>query len=311
MQVTQSFLPFPVQDDAHALNLEQFRQWLAEWGVSANTARAYMSRLCNFETYMKGFLAMNPAASIEECIFSYIVDCRKNAKASESQRGFCVALKSYCRFRRIPFPQVHIQVEDKPPHLLAPADQQRLLEMLNEHCTDKERGLVSLLLLGGLRTGEVVRANLQDVRFERGLLQLSIRNDRGLIDRILPLSTSARHMLSAWIIERRALTTQDDALFISAAGERVHPNTVRWFVSRVGDMAGITLTPQILRNTFIANLASKLNDWETVASLAGLQGTERVARFVQSTQSVEKSMAMELAAMNAGGTGPLDNQFPF
>jgi integrase/recombinase XerC/integrase/recombinase XerD len=278
------------------LMLDQFEQWLMSCSVATNTRRAYLSRLHTFELYVRAFRSQSPAASIEECSLSYVVECRKGLSASESLRGFCVALKSFCRFRNLPVPQIRIEVEKKPIKRLLPAHQQKLLQVLNENCSDRERAMLAMILLVGLRTGEIIRANVGDLHFERNALLMSVRNERNLIDRILPLSKLARQMVSAWMIQRRNMKTDEPSLFITNGGGRPHPNTVRWSVGKVGNMMGVVLTPQVLRNTFIANLSCNVNDFDTVASLCGLQTTARVAQFVQSKNVVEGFASVELAA---------------
>jgi site-specific recombinase XerD len=277
---SHSIYPIPESSD-NSLMLDQFQAWLNACHVAPNTARAYLSRLQTFEVYVRKVRKENPSASIDECSVRYIAECRQNSSASESLRAFSVALKSYCKFRHMPHPQIHIDIEAKPVRLLSPAQQQRLVEILNDNCSDRERAMVALMLLLGLRTGEIIRANLNDLRFERGALLMSIRNDHGLVDRILPVSPLARRTLASWIAQRRNIHSADDALFVTGSGERLHPNTVRWCVNKVGNMLGIVLAPRTLRNTFIGNLANKFQDLGAVASLAGLQTKVRVAQFVQ------------------------------
>jgi site-specific recombinase XerD len=271
--------------------------------MTGNTLRAYVSRLQNFEAYIQSISRQNPSMSMEACVISYVIACQKNDQAPQSVRGFCVAWKSYCRFANLPYPQVKISAQESPVQALAPAHQRRILQVLNESFTERDRALVSLIMLAGLRTGEIVHANFHDLRFHNDDLSLTVRDEQGTVRRILPISRLARHMILAWILRRREIKAADDALFVSNAGCRLHPNSIRWCVANVGRHVGIELSPQILRNTFIANLAANLSDSETVAALSGLQSTSRLARFMHPSPIGDASVAVQLASNNICG-GP-------
>lgn len=285
----------PAQVTLDALSINDFEQWLDASGIAGSSKRAYVSRMRNFAAFLSATDSDCQFESFEACVFSYIMQLRKAERTNSSVRGFLVALKSYCRFKELPEPQLKVSSAPNPVKVLPGRQQQQLLELLDEHASNRDRALVALVLLSGLRTGECVRINLTDLSYQAGVLQLIVRNEQGLIDRSIPLSSVAKRFVGAWIIERRAMEPKCDALFVSAHGARLHPNSVRWLVRHFGELLGVDLSPQVLRSSFIANLVGKVDDFELIGSLVGIRSSSRIANFLCKRHTVDKLAAVELA----------------
>src|SRR5262249_44587830 len=102
-------------------------------------------------------------------------------------------------------------------------------------------------------------------------------------------SPAASQLTAPWIIERRKMVNlPTSALFVSATGERIHPNTVRWVAGRIGQWLGMELTPQMLRSTFVSNIAGKV-DMETLEALSGIHSVSRMSQFLPPRLSADGS----------------------
>jgi site-specific recombinase XerD len=270
-----------LQPKAHhspTLRIDEFAAWLRSNGVSANTTRAYLSRLRNFRSFQSS-LAPEIAGCLNESVRCYMEHLQARNITPASRRGFCVALTSYCKFAQEKCPTIHVKSIALPVKVLSAAQQQQVLGGLVSHCSLRDRAMLGAMLVMGLRTGECVRADVNDIIVDGENLALSVRKEDGGIDRVVPITAAARQLLSGWVlVRRRMVNLQTDALFISLNGDRIHANTVRWSVTRLATLLHLDLNPQILRNTFVARIAGEV-DIETMTALAGISSVSRISQY--------------------------------
>jgi site-specific recombinase XerD len=278
------------------IRLPEFAQWLATTGASNNTIRNYLSRVKQFQEFITSHA--DAAATLEDYAQRYLADLRQRDLAPSSMRCFCVALTSYCKFSRLKTPSLAVSAPDQEIRVLDPAQQQRLIEVMSKRCSNRDRAVLACMLFLGLRTGECVRADVKDIFLDNDKLFLTVRNESGTTDRIVPIFMIARQMLAPWVTARRNMSrSTTDALFISNTGDRIHANTVRCFVARIGDEAGLELSPQVLRNTFVANVIGKVTDGELARSLCGIRSNSRISRFTK----MSTALASETSVLNPSG----------
>jgi len=118
----------------------------------------------------------------------------------------------------------------------------------------RDRAILELLYGSGLRIGEAVRADLQDLDLrERVLL---VRNGKGRKDRVVPVTGRAVAALELYLRESRPALAKsvDPALFLSTQGARLQIPGMRAQVERHGRAIGATLTPHALRHTCATHL---------------------------------------------------------
>jgi integrase/recombinase XerD len=104
----------------------------------------------------------------------------------------------------------------------------------------RDRALVETLYSTGMRRLEVVRLDLPDVDFLRGIVR--VREGKGKKDRVVPIGESACAWISRYVDELRpllALRPDEWALFVNAEGERFHPDGLGALVREILDRSGV------------------------------------------------------------------------
>lgn len=86
--------------------------------------------------------------------------------------------------------------------------------------------IVELLYASGIRVGELVRADVDDLDLDRRLISVIGKGDK---QRVVPYGEPAARAITDWLAVRPRLATPDSgpALFLGRRGRRIDPRTVR------------------------------------------------------------------------------------
>lgn len=165
--------------------------------------------------------------------------------------------------------------------------------------------LLELLYGSGLRATELVSLPLNSVPRDAPLLTLT---GKGGKQRMVPVSTRARHALSAWLAKRVVPATNDKAarfLFPSRTG---HISRVRLFqlLRALAGRAGIApeaISPHVLRHAFATHLLEGGADLRVLQTLLGHAdiSTTQIYTHVDSARLVELVNQRHPLARGAGG----------
>lgn len=132
----------------------------------------------------------------------------------------------------------------------------------------RDATMLLLLLHTGLRLGELVALQLDDLQVSERKGHLVVRAGKGLKQRVVPLNQPARQALNSWLEVRPAAATR--ALFIGQRGEAAAPAAVQRAVARLARAARLdSVTPHMLRHTFAKTLLDEGVSLEKVAALLG------------------------------------------
>lgn len=124
--------------------------------------------------------------------------------------------------------------------------------------------LFGLLAVSGMRVGEAVGLDRDDVDFETGVI--TIRHAKFDRPRLVPLHATATAALRAYAAERERLcpTPRSTAFFVSGGGTRVNRSAVAMVLRRITTAMGLRSetvrpTPHQLRHSFAVRT---LVDWQ-------------------------------------------------
>lgn len=139
----------------------------------------------------------------------------------------------------------------------------------------RDRALLELLYASGLRAGEVVGLNLDDVDLETG--ELRVRKGKGNRERVALLGRAAIDALNAYLQQGRkqlavkALRGTSQALLLNKYGDRLSDRGVRRTFDKYVAAAGarLKITPHVLRHTFATHLLENGADLRSVQELLG------------------------------------------
>jgi tyrosine recombinase XerC len=139
----------------------------------------------------------------------------------------------------------------------------------------RDRALLEMLYASGIRAGEVVGLNMEDVDLETG--ELRVRKGKGNRERIALLGHAATEALQEYLQQGRrqlaakAVRGTSHALLLNKYGERLSDRGVRRtfdkYVAATG--ARLKITPHILRHTFATHLLENGADLRSVQELLG------------------------------------------
>lgn len=279
--------------------LENYQRWLEGQPLSSHTRRAYLIQVRHY----LDFLASHPAPygdplKDENARDFAVSDFKSYLKKDKQRRPATInlslaALDNFYRFLGISAP--HCPREEMPqaaPRSLEPAEQKHFLRMVKSKAGVRDHAIVLLLLYTGLRLGECVALNYNDVSLAARQPQLTVRAGKGNRYRQVPLNGQVREALVEWDNYRRqkfgevastptsvpSLPTET-AFFLSRQGHRLTPRSVDLRLRKLAAQAGLSLSAHTLRHTCLTNLVRGGHDLVLVAEIAGHQRLETTRRY--------------------------------
>lgn len=180
--------------------------------------------------------------------------------------------------RRLDLPQ-------NAPKALGAKDQTRWLRTCERWLDPRDRALGYLPFYAGLRIGETVALDLDDIHLSARKGTVIVRAGKGGRYREVPAHPVLRENLAIWINDERPgwpCATTQSALFLNRRGGRITVKSADDILGEIADTACIAdFTTHVLRHTFGTNLVRAGTDLVLVAELMGhgrLESTRRYTR---------------------------------
>ena len=173
------------------------------------------------------------------------------------------------------------------PKAIPPESMERLVSILLNRQTEtalerlRDLAVVALLGFAGLRRGEVLTLEVEDIDVRTGdILVRRGKGKHGGRDRYAHLTTQGRDIVQAYAEERKRLRRSHPEFITSLAGDRpIGEVTIRRIFRRIDSWMHGHLTPHMLRHTF-ATLLDKYGVSSHVRMLAlGHQNLEVLQRY--------------------------------
>jgi integrase/recombinase XerC len=160
------------------------------------------------------------------------------------------------------------------PHVLRTAEAAAVMELDADDLSPiavRDRLVVELLYASGLRVGELVGLDIDDIDRHRRVVRVL---GKGSKERSVPFGKAAERALDAWLRSARpqlAAERSGAALLLGARGGRIDPRTVRSVVhARVGAVPNAAqIGPHGLRHTAATHLLEGGADLRTVQEMLG------------------------------------------
>jgi integrase/recombinase XerC len=256
--------------------------------LSANTLRAYASDL----THFAGFAGRRTRVRDvdREVVRSYarvLID-EKHLKATTVKRRIAT-LKVFFRWLEregvLPLSVFHrldltIRLPARLPRALEPDEMRRLLRAAAPRPRVLESGprpyddlllhfIVVTLFTTGLRVGELVGIQLDQVSANEGAIQVRGKGNRER--RVYLPGRRALSLFERFVAARRRRAAGSDRLFVTAHGAPLTTQHVRTCLRRLGERAGLArrVTPHMLRHTAATQLLEAGVDTRFVQRLLG------------------------------------------
>jgi site-specific recombinase XerC len=170
---------------------------------------------------------------------------------------------------------------------LTPQEKTDLLQVLQTWGSVKDRAVILLFLYTGIRLGECAALNVGDVVVTAHTGKVIVPNKKISGCRNIPLDEPARKAMLAWLVERsrRFATTSNQALIVNPKGQRISTAGLDLIVRKLGIRSHCVLSAQVLRDTFLTELAQKSKDALQVAEVSGHARIDSIRKYFELASS--------------------------
>ncbi len=277
-----------MNDDSIATKKEQgrfaqFLQELQERGRSPRTLRAYEFDWSQFASWytevnqesftldrltamdVQDYISWGRQQSLKASTLNRRMAWLKQYAAWGEKQGV-VNAEMRQRIKAIPIQKK----QQLAPRSLSTREARKLLKEVKVRGNTRDEAIISILLYTGLRVGELVSLNVDDVILSerKGVIQVRSEVAKGGKERAVPVPQKAREALKAYLLER--LSENNGALFIGRQG----PLSVEGVAAVVAKYAAWSrlegVTPHVLRHTFAYSyLENNNNDLVALADILG------------------------------------------
>lgn len=132
----------------------------------------------------------------------------------------------------------------------------------------RDLAIATLFLGTGIRVSECVGLDVKDVDFNNHRIKVTRKG--GKIQNV-PISDEVAEALNAYIMERKKLEVDTDALFLSVKKTRISVDAIENLINKYAEAVGTAyrITPHKLRKTYGTSLYEETGDIYLVASALG------------------------------------------
>ena len=172
------------------------------------------------------------------------------------------------------------KTEKKVIEALTPDEVARLMRCCSGKTTFDVRNtaILSLLLDSGLRVSELAALIVDDINMSTG--SILVRHGKGGKQRVVHIGVKAQKALWKYVAIYRK--SESKSLFINRTGEPLELAGVKMLVKRLGERAGVSVSPHKLRHTFAISYLRAGGDVFSLQYLLGHNTLQMTQRYLQS-----------------------------
>jgi len=257
--------------------LRSFISYLSvERGLSKNTVESYTTDLKGFFA----FLSENGRGHEfrREGIIDYLGHLKDSGYSTSSICRFISSVKRYSRYLLTE----KIISEDPTETLRNPKQWDRLPKALNLEDIKKlfeaetgsetfvrDSAMLELMYSSGLRVSEIISIRVNDLNFEAGFLRVM---GKGAKERVVPMNRRASEKIKQYMLALRPSMLkgrQSSFLFLTNRGLPMTRQRFWQALKKLGDLAGLKITPHTIRHSFATHLLDGGADLRSVQKMLG------------------------------------------
>jgi integrase/recombinase XerD len=254
--------------------IDEFSEWQKEQGKADGTVKTYVGVLEKFQSWLttKNRTIDQISKNDVQLYMDYLEEQQRNAGTIEK---YLAAISVFSRFLGRSEIILGIQRKEKIkeseiPESLKESEEKQLLLEVELDGNLRNTAIVYTLLYTGIRISELCDLNLDDIKITDKKRTLIVKNKKGEIERIIPLSKEVSKHLKKYI---DSFDTNREALFVSSVNKRISTRAVQYMLQKYD------VNPHKLRHTFCQKLINKGIDIHTVAKLAGHRDVNVTKRY--------------------------------
>lgn len=266
---------------AFALADEFLGTLLNSRGASVETVRAYSSDVQNFFRYFasKEKMALFPGGVTRIDARGYLANMTQDGYSRKTIARRLACLRSFFKFlkrrRKVdsnPFSGVRTpKLPQRLPEFLEEEEVSRLIGAVTGSGPRvfRDKAILETLYGGGLRVGELVALDVEDVDMSEAVARVKGKGKR---ERLTPVGRAACRAMEDYLatgVHEKA--KEPEALFLSRLGRRLTSRQARRVVEKYRKRAGIPVraTPHTLRHSCATHLLDRGADLRTVQEILG------------------------------------------
>ncbi len=248
--------------------------------ASSHTIRSYeedLERYCGYLAETQGEEA-DPTSADPSRLRRYSAWLTGLGYAPSTVARRLASLRSFFRFLRreglvAADPAAALRNPKQPKRLPRLLRVDEVIRLLDSVPTDtpagvRDRAMLETLYGGGLRVGELVGLNLEDLDAESDLVRV---RGKGRRERLCPVGDLAAEWLRRWLRLRQPRSPSEPAVFLNQRGSRLTARSVGRLLEAHLLRAGLVdrASPHTLRHSFATHLLDRGADLRSIQELLG------------------------------------------
>jgi len=265
------------------MSIQDFLQYISfEKRYSKHTLKAYEHDLSEFSQFLVDeFEINNPKAATAPVIRSWIVRLKEEGVQTRTVNRKISTLKSYYKYllkegQIAANPMHKIPLLKMGERLPVYIEKKQLSEYLDHEIDNNDfrqvrnRLIVDLLYLTGIRQGELISLKHNSVDFSNKMLKVLGKRNK---ERIIPLSNKMIDDIRDYIMLKEKTfdrTIVDDWLIVTNKGIKAYPKLIYRIVYReLSDFTSAKKSPHVLRHSFATHMLNNGADLNSIKELLG------------------------------------------
>lgn len=250
------------EDKAH---LRGYVKYLRGKVLSESTVRTYYIHILDFTIYLKG----KPIKElVNRDVEQFVEDvCVKRRYSVSTHRQVISAMKQFVSLHpECGIENLSLERPRKSRFLPTVLSKQEVIDLLRNTRNTKHKAVLALLYSSGLRIGELINLELNDIDVDRR--QIFVRSGKGRKDRYVIMAESFRQLFHNYLMTYRPLKYFVEG---NSPGHQYAPVSVRSFLKRSCKLARIhkKVTPHTLRHSYATHLLEQGVDLRYIQELLG------------------------------------------
>ena len=256
--------------------LAQFERYLrSERQLSPHTVRNYLFELQRAQSLLPEAQAWLTVS--REQLQSILAKLHRQGLSPRSLALTLSSLKQFGEFllregviATNPAKTLSAPKQNKPlPKNMDPDSISHLLDIDgDEPTTLRDKAMMELMYSSGLRLAELASLDVADINHSSHEVRVM---GKGSKERILPVGQYARDAITRWLQVRMLIPCADDALFVTAKGNRLSHRSIQARMAKWGQEQALAVRvhPHKLRHSFATHMLESSADLRAVQELLG------------------------------------------
>ena len=263
--------------------LDRFLEYLeSERDFSGHTIRAYSTDIVEFVRFGDKGGSLNPEAVDHLLLRGYLAHLRNSGRSRSTIARKLASIRTLFRYLvregvLSDNPAADVRTPRKEKRLPSVLDENQIRVLLEQPDTTqflglRDRAILEVLYSTGMRAGELVGANIEDVDLLGEVIRVRGKRKKERLAHLGSYAVAAiREYLAARRLEPRAPMFERRTLLVNRFGKRLTDRSLRRTINKYFRKAGLALkvTPHTLRHSFATHLLDRGADLRSVQELLG------------------------------------------